>query len=132
MNENNDKNGFKVVDRRGGSSQDNAERSQELRGETFVAKDVPEKQEVTPPEKLDFSALCLSFATSALIQLGLTPDPVTKKKVKNIELAKQNIEVLELLQSKTKGNLTTDEEKLLTSILTEVRLRFVEAVQQKS
>lgn len=42
-------------------------------------------------------------------------------------MAKQNIEILSMLQSKTKGNLTLDEAKFLENILTEVRLRFVEA-----
>lgn len=81
-------------------------------------------------DKLDFSTLVLSFATSALINLGSAPDPQSGKKTKNIELAKQNIEILGVLEEKTKGNLTPEEAELLKNILSEVRLRFVEA--QKS
>lgn len=78
-------------------------------------------------EKLDFSTLVLSFATSAMINMGIAPDPQTGKTNKNLELAKQNIEILGVLETKTKGNLTPEESKLLESILSEVRLRFVEA-----
>ncbi|MFM8269222.1 MAG: DUF1844 domain-containing protein [Pseudomonadota bacterium] len=78
-------------------------------------------------DKIDFSTLTLSFATSALINLGTTPDPQSGKKTKNIELAKQNIEILSVLEEKTRGNLTPEEAELLKNILSEVRLRFVEA-----
>lgn len=79
------------------------------------------------PSEIDFSTLIYSFATGALISMGLAPDPQTQKVQKNIPMAKQNIEILAMLQSKTKGNLTPDEAKFLENILTEVRLRFVEA-----
>jgi hypothetical protein len=78
-------------------------------------------------EKLDFSTLVLSFATSAMINMGIAPDPQSGKTTKNLELAKQNIEILGVLEAKTKGNLTAEESKLLESILSEVRVRFVEA-----
>lgn len=77
--------------------------------------------------KIDFSTLVLSFATSAMINLGAAPDPQTGKTHKNLELAKQNIEILAVLEAKTKGNLSPEEAKLLENILSEVRLRFVEA-----
>jgi len=79
------------------------------------------------PAEIDFSTLVYSFATGALISMGLAPDPQTKKVQKNLAMAKQNIEILSMLQLKTKGNLTQDEDKFLENILTEVRLRFVEA-----
>lgn len=94
----------------------------EKKGETFVAKDSPNES-----RDVDFSALCLSLATGAMIQIGATPDPTTKKTEKNLELAKQNIQILELLQIKTAGNRTPEEDHLLTALLTEVRLRFVES-----
>ena len=93
------------------------------KGEGFTMKD--SKQE--SPVDIDFSTLIYSFATGALISMGLAPDPQTKKVQKNIPMAKQNIEILVMLQAKTKGNLTEDEAKFLENILTEVRLRFVEA-----
>ncbi|NBT59825.1 DUF1844 domain-containing protein [bacterium] len=78
-------------------------------------------------DKLDFSTLVLSFATSALMNLGAAPDPQSGKKNKNIELAKQNIEILAVLEEKTRGNLNPEEAELIKNILAEVRLRFVEA-----
>lgn len=77
--------------------------------------------------QLDFSTLVLSFATSSMMNMGIAPDPQTGKKNKNLELAKQNIEILEILEQKTKGNLSTEEATLLENIMTEVRLRFIEA-----
>ncbi len=77
--------------------------------------------------QLDFSTLILSFATSAMINLGIAPDPQTKKITKNLELAKQNIDLLSMLEEKTKGNLTQEEAQLLTNLLSEVRLHFVQA-----
>ena len=71
--------------------------------------------------------LILSLATGALINLGMAPDPVTREDQKNVELARQNIDILSLLEEKTKGNLTEDESKLLENLLAETRLRFVEA-----
>ncbi|MBI4402748.1 MAG: DUF1844 domain-containing protein [Deltaproteobacteria bacterium] len=81
------------------------------------------------PVEVDFSTFLLSLATGALIHLGLTPDPITKKTQKNIELARQNIEILALLQQKTKGNLTPEEDQLMENLLTEIRLRFVQATK---
>jgi len=77
--------------------------------------------------QLDFSTLILSFATSSMMNMGIAPDPQTGKTNKNLELAKQNIEILAMLEQKTKGNLTPEESKLPENILTEVRLRFIEA-----
>jgi len=79
---------------------------------------------------VDFSTFTFSLATGALINLGLAPDPMTQKVTKNVDLARQNIEILSLLKEKTKGNLTADETKLMDSLLTEVRLKFVEATKK--
>ena len=112
---------FKVVDRR--SSSEQSENQKPVAGEGFTAKDAKE----AAPSELDLSTLIYSFATGALINMGLAPDPATKKVQKNLSVAKQNIEILTILEQKTKGNLTPDESKFLSNILTEVRLRFVEA-----
>lgn len=124
-----EKNEFRVVDRRASASTGEKEptkKSETRSGEGFVMKEAP-PAEAAPPSQIDFSTLCLSLATGALIHLGLTPDPMTKQVAKNVELAKQNIDILTLLRDKTKGNLTAEEAKLLDNLLTEVQLRFVEA-----
>ncbi len=109
---------FKVVDRRHTSPD-----APESKGEGFVMKE----PEPSTPADVDISTLFLSLATGALINMGLAPDPVTKKAEKNLELAKQNIEILELLKQKTRSNLTPEENQLIENLLTETRLRFVEA-----
>ena len=73
-----------------------------------------------------FSTFMLSLSTSALVNLGELPDPMSSKKEINLQLAKQTISIIEMLQEKTKGNLTNDEEKLLDNVLSDVRLKFVQ------
>ena len=74
---------------------------------------------------ITFSTFILSLNTAALIHLGELPDPITQKKKVNLLLAKQTIDTLEMLKEKTKGNLTIDEEKLLDTILYELKLKFI-------
>ena len=117
---------FKVVDKRHSATDVKEEAPKEApkKGEGFTMK---EGNEPPAPHQIDFATFIFSLATGALINMGLAPDPMTQKKSKNIELAKQNIELLALLQQKTKGNLTSEEQQLMESLLTEVRLRFVDA-----
>lgn len=122
-----DEKGFKVNDRRHSAS--DSEKSPKEKnpksGDGFTMK-----ESETPDfdaNRVDFSTFILSLSTGAIINLGLAPDPVTQKVEKNLELAKQNIEILSLISEKTKGNLTSEEKQLMQSLLTEVRLRFVEA-----
>ncbi len=74
---------------------------------------------------ITFSTFILSLNTAALIHLGELEDPMTRKKQVNLELAKQTIDTLEMLKEKTKGNLTFDEEKLLDSIIYELKLKYI-------
>ena len=116
---------FKVIDRRGTRDESTKESSNPAKGDGFTMHD-SSKQNATPTQ-LDFSTLVFSLATGSLIQMGVAPDPATKKTTKNLELARQNIEILAMLQEKTRGNLTQEETTLLESLLAEIRLRFVEA-----
>ena len=79
--------------------------------------------------QLDFSTFLLSLSTSAMMHLGDATDP-SGKMVKNIPLARQTIDMLALLQEKTRGNLTEDEEKLLETQLYTLRMRYIEAVAE--
>jgi len=80
--------------------------------------------------QLDFNAFVLSLGSSALIHLGLAPDPVSREKQPaNLALAQQSIDLLALLQEKTRGNLSDDEARLLESLLFDLRMRFVETAQ---
>jgi hypothetical protein len=78
--------------------------------------------------QLTFTAFVLSLASSAAIHFGDLPDPLSgEKPEQNLEGAAQMIEILSLLEQKTRGNLTSDEQQLLEQVLYELRMRFVEA-----
>lgn len=77
---------------------------------------------------INFSTFILSLNTAALVHLGEIPDPITQKKQINLLLAKQTIDTLEMLKEKTKGNLSLEEEKLLESILFELKLKYVKLI----
>ncbi|MDQ7031634.1 MAG: DUF1844 domain-containing protein [Desulfonauticus sp.] len=76
--------------------------------------------------KLDFSTFVLSLSSSALVHLGEVPDPESGKNNLNLALAKQTIDVLGMLEQKTKGNLTGQEERLLKDILFDLRMKYVQ------
>lgn len=119
---------IKVVDKRHSANPEETSSHRTIKGEGFEAKESPQAD--VPPHQLDFSTLAFSFATSALINMGIAPDPLTNKTEKNLDLARQNIDILTILQEKTRGNLTEEEKKLVDSLLTEVRLRFVEVTKR--
>ena len=102
-------------------------------GFTIVDKredETPEAEAAAPNPlpPVDFAGFLISLATSALYHLGLVPDPATGQPgEKNPDLARHTIDTIELLQEKTKGNLTDEEEALVRELLTELRMRFVEA-----
>lgn len=75
---------------------------------------------------IDFATFILSLSHSALMHLGEVPDPETSVTRVDLGLAKQNVDILGLLEEKTKGNLTGDEERLLAQVLFDLRMRYVE------
>ena len=80
------------------------------------------------PESLSFVGFVLSLASTAAIHFGDMPDPITGERSEvNLEGAGQMIEILALLDQKTRGNLTAEERQLLEQVLYELRLRFVQA-----
>jgi len=118
---------------------------EEIKGKGFVIKDKrffatkEEKKEEkkdedksqerrVPLPEVTFNGLIFSLSSSALIYLGEIPDPVTKKKVKDLELAKHTIDTIAMLKEKTKGNLTEEEEKFIESVLVDLKWRYVKAV----
>lgn len=74
---------------------------------------------------LDFSTFILSIIGSAYVHLGDAPSPEGKED-RNLVLARQDIDLLNVLQEKTKGNLTGEEERLLDQALYDLRMRYVE------
>ncbi len=76
---------------------------------------------------LSFAAFVLSLAHTAAVHLGDVPDPVSGQRTQpNLAAAHQMIDILDLLEQKTRGNLTAEERQLLEQILYELKMRFVE------
>jgi len=69
----------------------------------------------------------LSIYSSGLVQLGKVEDPSTGKKSVHLDLAKHTIDMIAMLEEKTKGNLTEDEDNLFKALLSEIRIAYVEA-----
>ena len=88
---------------------------------------VPNKEGQCVMPEVTFPAFIMSLNTSALYHLGEIADPATGKKVIELDLARHAIDTLSLMQEKTKGNLSTDEEELLKNLLYDIKLRFVNA-----
>lgn len=72
-----------------------------------------------------FSVLTMSIASSAAMALGLAPDPQSGEVHKDKGMAKFNIDLLVVLQEKTKGNLTADEQRFLESVVSDLQIKFV-------
>ncbi len=81
--------------------------------------------------KMDFSNFVLSLNASAIMHLGDIPDPNTKQREINIPAAKHTVDILEILQDKTKGNLSDEEQNLIDDVLYSLRLRYVQATAPK-
>ena len=87
-----------------------------------------QKASAAPPlPNINFATFIFSLNSSALLSLGVIEDPGSGQRVKNLPLAKQTIDILGMLQEKTKGNLDGDEENLLSNLLYELRLKYVAA-----
>lgn len=80
-------------------------------------------------EVVSFTTFVLSLSTAALQNLGVSLENDAEHCV-NLALARQTIEVLEMLQKKTEGNLDDDERRLLGNILYDLRMRYVQAAEQ--
>jgi hypothetical protein len=100
--------------------------------ETGETREEPkaETQEPQPqfPE-INFPTFVASLNASALLNLGVIEDPSSGKKDKNLPMAKQTIDILSMLQEKTSGNLSKEEEEMLKNILYDLRIMYVKEKQ---
>src|SRR4051812_26282093 len=71
--------------------------------------------------------LVAMLASSATIQLGLVDNPITKKQQKDLRAARHTIDLLSVLEAKTKGNLTDEERQVFSHVLSDLRVRYVDA-----
>jgi len=140
--------GFTVSDRRRFSVSESGEAREEDKAAEKESEQ-PEQARETPPEKaeaeakapgqgegakreepaalpeIDFSTFVVSLSSSVLIHLGVVADPTTGEQEKDLAIAKQTIDMLGMLQEKTRGNLTKEEGQLLESMLYDLRMRYV-------
>jgi hypothetical protein len=91
---------------------------------------VPNKEGRCVMPEVTFAAFVMSLNTSALYHLGEIADPATGKTIVDLDLARHAIDTLALIQEKTKGNLTSDEDALLENILYDIKIRFVKVVKK--
>ena len=91
-----------------------------------------DNQETQEATGITFSGFVVSLATTAAVHFGDIADPNTGERAEpNLPAAAQMIELIALLQDKTKGNLTDSEERLIDDLLYELRMRFVQAQQSE-
>jgi hypothetical protein len=83
----------------------------------------PGGEEFLPP--LEFGSVVLLLYFPALVQLGLVEDPATGQVHESLGLAKRNIDLLDLLRDRTKGNLEPEEEKFLAGVLDQLKLAYL-------
>jgi hypothetical protein len=83
-----------------------------------------------PNVPIDFTTFLLSLSSNAAFHLGLVPHPESGRECRNLPMARQTIDILGLLQSKTAGNLSGDEERLLGEILYNLRMEYLRAVEE--
>jgi len=75
--------------------------------------------------EVNFVNFVLSLSTTAMYHFGDFPDPVSQKAQRNLAAAKQTIDILGMLRSKTEGNLDENEKSLMDGLLFELRMRYV-------
>jgi hypothetical protein len=141
--------GFIIIDRRGSKEEEAAgepeavaepeaaaepEEAAEPQAQASETRDKARKPAEGPGAQgglpsVDFSTFALSLGTSALYHMGLVGDPESGERVAepNLALARQTIDTLAMLETKTQGNLEQEEARLLEGLLYELRMRFVEA-----
>ena len=121
---------FRVTDKRGfsedGTPVENSEKvEQKQENQSAAASETASdgKESSRPP--IDFPSYLLSYYTQGLVLLGEIPNPYTNKKEEDVEAAQHIIDILSMLEQKTKGNLDGQEEKLLENVLYELRMKFM-------
>ncbi|MGD8293990.1 MAG: DUF1844 domain-containing protein [Desulfobacterales bacterium] len=107
----------------GAESQQATEKPAEPDSSEPPAAEKPEEQPPFP--EINFPTFIVSLNASALLHLGAIEDPTTGQKTKNLEMAKQTIDILSMLEEKTVGNLNDEEKNLLKNMLYDLRLMYV-------
>ena len=126
--------GFQIRDRRIHSAEGTDQKDSQ-KGSREASKEKVSPEQKTAPEEgsfpVNFSSFILSLATSALIHLGEEANPATGAKSLQLPMARQVIDLISLLEEKTKGNLTEDESSLVSQLLFTLRMKYVETEKKR-
>lgn len=114
---------FTVVDKRKRAEEETPS-IDEPQSDTQQAPESSPADAKAPP--IDFSTFIISLSSSALYHMGGFQDPYSGKTSMNLDLAKQSIDIIAMLEAKTRGNLNPEEQKLITHVLYDMRMRYVE------
>jgi len=140
--EKNEPSGFKVVDRR--SFTPEGSRRDESPPEVRKAEPPPPTERVSRPQIIEpseaefadeptgFETLVSYLSTTTMFQLGLIPGPGGERIPADMANAQRTIDLLQVLQEKTQGNLTPNESRLLDDVLYELRMTFVELQKRQA
>lgn len=136
--------GFVIKDRRLFDESGAARVEEEIKPEDKKRAEKPEEEPRTSPAEMDtpeteasplpeinFASFIFSLSTTAMYHFGDFPDPVTKESQRNLPAAKQTIDILSILKTKTEGNLDEQEKQMLDGILYELRMRFIKEMTNK-
>jgi hypothetical protein len=81
--------------------------------------------EGSPKPPIDFHSYIISYYMQGMVLLGEVPNPYTDKKEEDIEAARHMIDILSMLEQKTKGNLSKEEQQFLESVIYELRIKYM-------
>ncbi len=130
MAESEEEKGFKVTDKRRVTLDDQGTDSPKAEPPPKMDQDIKEEEE--KPGRIDFSTFILSLGSSTLTLLGVVEDPIKREKIVNLPQAREMIDLLTILQEKTKGNLSKEEGILLDNLLFDLRMRYVEKKEKSN
>jgi hypothetical protein len=154
MEDQEDKRGFKVQDRRRFSAEGETKEGSETPSESSAPQDIKSKPGASgaetaskpaasgaahtessrhssePPPELTFAAFLWSLSEQALAALGEVPDPSSGQVSRDLIMAQQMIDIIAMLRDKTRGNLDPHEQALLKEILSSLQMKYVELARQ--
>jgi hypothetical protein len=123
--------GFRVTDKRGfqekneSGAPETSEKTEAKPAGEPSSKEEPPAQEGSSRPPIDFLSYIVSYYTQGMVLLGEVPNPYTNKKEEDIEAARHMIDILSMLEQKTKGNLSQEEKQLLESVIYELRMKYM-------
>jgi PBP1b-binding outer membrane lipoprotein LpoB len=129
--------GFTVQDRRrfspetGEAREEAAEAPEQASPQAAPAQERGAAAQANALPEIDFSTFVISLSTQVLMHLGEIANPVSGKIEADISVAKQMIDILAMLKTKTNGNLNANEAQMMEGILFDLRMKYVEAVKKR-